>query len=140
MKEVSMESQTTMGNVMARKARSRREREADTELGRRLAQLRKDRDYTQAELAQKMDIVQGLISDYELGKLRPHPEMLMRFAKTLQVSTDEILGLEPLSTKPDRPKTRRFVRRLLSIDKLPKRDQEALLRTIDAFLAARRAG
>jgi hypothetical protein len=32
-------------------------------------------------------------------------------------------------------KNRRLLRRLQQIDKLPKRDQDALIRTIDAFLA-----
>ena len=87
---------------------------------------------------QKIGIIQGLVSDYERGKLRPHPDMLARFANALQVSTDEILGLEP-SEKSPAPVNRRFLRRLRAIDGLPKRDQEALLRTIDAFLAARKA-
>ncbi len=35
--------------------------------------------------------------------------------------------------------SRRFLRRLEQLSALPKRDQDALLRTIDAFLAARGA-
>ena len=102
-------------------------------LGQRLARLRKEKGYTQIELAEKIGTIQGLISDYECDKLRPHPEMLVRFALALEVSTDECLGLKQAdgrSSKLDR----RFLRRLKLIEKLPKRDQDALIRTIDAFL------
>lgn len=110
----------------------------DESLGHRLARLRKDRGFTQAELAEKMGLVQTVVSDYERGKLRPNPEVLAKYAQTLLVSADEILGLKPVQ-KAIGSTDRRFLRRLKAIDKLPKRDQDALLRTIDAFLQARRA-
>jgi transcriptional regulator with XRE-family HTH domain len=123
---------------MARKGRSAAEKKNDAALGQRLARFRKERGFTQVELAEKLGIVQALVSDYERGKLRPHPEMLTRFASALQISSDEILGLEQ-PEKSVAPLNRRFLRRLKAVDKLPKCDQEALLRTIDAFLAARKA-
>jgi len=113
---------------------------ADESLGQRLARLRKQRGYTQVELADQIGIIQSLISDYERDRLRPHAEMIVRFALTLGVSTDEVLGV----ARPDKshgvPQGRRILRRLQKIETLPKRDQEALLRTIDAFLSARKAG
>jgi transcriptional regulator with XRE-family HTH domain len=122
---------------MARKPRSASEKKKDAALGQRLARLRNERGFTQIELAEKMGIAQPIISDYERSRLRPHPDMLTRLAGALQVSADELLGLEQ-SAKPA-PLNRRFLRRLQAVDQLPKRDQEALLRTIDAFLAARKA-
>jgi len=106
----------------------------DAALGQRLARLRKERGFTQVELADKIGIVQPILSDYERGKLRPHPQMLVQLARALQISVDELLGLEA-PRKNGAPLNRRFLRRLQAVDKLPKRDQEALLRTIDAFLA-----
>ncbi len=54
-------------------------------------------------------------------------------ANILGVTVDELLGLE--ATKDTGTiKSRRILRRIHQIDKLSKRDQEALLRTIDAFL------
>jgi len=108
----------------------------DESVGDRLARLRKERGYTQVELAKKMGIVQALVSSYERERLRLHAEMVIRFAVALDVTTDELLGLEkPKSKGP--VKSRRVLRRLQQIEKLPKRDQDALLRTIDAVLAAR---
>jgi transcriptional regulator with XRE-family HTH domain len=88
------------------------------------------------ELAGKIGMIQALISDYELGKLRPYADVVARLAAVLGVSADELMGLAPSKTNGTGP-NRRFLRRLQAIDHLPKRDQDALLRTIDAFLAAR---
>ena len=109
-------------------------------LGPRLARLRKERGFTQVELAKKMGIIQALISDYENEKLRPNTDVLVRYALAHDVSTDQILGLD----KPAKPPalssvSRRLLRRLQQFDKLPKRDQDALLRTIDAFLGRQSA-
>jgi len=104
-----------------------------TTLGQRITRLRKQRGYTQTELAQKMGSIQALVSDYERNKLRPHAEMVIRFAQALDISTDQLLGLEKAKDN-GATKNRRLLRRLHQIDKLPKRDQDALIRTIDAFL------
>ena len=102
-------------------------------LGKRLARIRKEKGYTQVELATRMGIAQTLVSDYERDKFRPHAEMIIRFAVALEVSADELLGLTEPKKKSATP-GRRILRRLEKIEKLPKRDQDALIRTIDAFL------
>jgi transcriptional regulator with XRE-family HTH domain len=107
--------------------------------GERLARFRKDRGFTQVELAEKVGIIQALVSDYERSKLRPHADIIIRFALALEVSADELLGLQKTKKKQS-PKNNRFLRRLQMIDHLPRRDQDALLRTIDAFLVARKTG
>lgn len=112
----------------------------DETFGRRLARLRKERGFTQVELAEKVGMIQVLISDYERGKLRPYADVVTRFAEALDVSTDELLGTAKAKKTRTKPLNRRFLRRLRDIDLLPKRDQDALLRTIDAFLSARKAG
>jgi len=104
-------------------------------LGERIARIRKERGFTQVELAKRIGIIQTLVSDYERDRLRPHAEMVVRFAIALDVTTDELLGRTPPTRQPRPMGNRRFLRRLQLIDKLPTRDQEALLRTIDAFLA-----
>jgi transcriptional regulator with XRE-family HTH domain len=102
--------------------------------GARLARIRKDRGFTQVELADRTGLIQVLISDYEHDKLRPYADVAARLAQALGVSTDQLLGLQPLEQSNGSPVNRRFLRRLQKIDHLPRRDQEALLRTIDAFL------
>ncbi|MGH8431153.1 MAG: helix-turn-helix domain-containing protein [Solimonas sp.] len=124
---------------MARSAQPKNAAADSSSFGARLAAIRKDRGFTQAELAEKTGLIQVVISDYERDKLRPYADVVAKLARALQISTDELLGIAPLA-KAGTGRNRRFLRRLDAIDRLPKRDQDALLRTIDVFLAARKAG
>jgi transcriptional regulator with XRE-family HTH domain len=98
----------TIRAVMARKPRSASEKKKDAALGQRLARLRNERGFTQVELAEKLGVAQPIVSDYERGRLRPHPDMLTRLAAALQISADELLGLE--QTKKPAPLNRRAFR------------------------------
>lgn len=103
-------------------------------VGERLARLRRERGITQVEMAERLGVVQPVVSDYERGELRLHGQLIVELTRILRVSADELLGLqEPKAGTP--VKNRRLLRRLQELDRLPKRDQQALLRTIDAFLA-----
>jgi transcriptional regulator with XRE-family HTH domain len=103
--------------------------------GARIAQFRKDKGMTQKELAERLGVSQPVVSDYETGVIRLPADVVVEIAKILGVTTDEILGLKPEARSAAGLKNRRLSRRLRAIDALPKRDQEALLRTIDAFIA-----
>jgi len=102
-------------------------------IAQRVARIRKERGITQKELARLLNVAQSNISDFERGALRLHGELIIQLAKILGVSADELLGLEE-TKDAGTIKNRRLLRRVQQIDKLSKRDQEALLRTIDAFL------
>src|SRR5881397_2513563 len=104
-------------------------------IGQRLARLRRERGITQAEIAEKLGIVQPMVSDYERGELRLHGQLIVDLSRLLGVSADELLGLEKPRAGGGSVKNRRLLRRLQQLEKLPRRDQQALLRTIDAFLA-----
>lgn len=103
-------------------------------LGQRIARLRKEKGYTQDELAKKMGIVRVLVSDYERERIRPHYEMIIRFALALDVTTDELLGLKQQPKHSESSPNLRLVRRLKKIEALPPAEQKILLRTIDTFL------
>jgi len=76
-----------------------------------------------------------ILSDYERDKLRPHPEMIARFAQAMSVTTDELLGVKPLTGSGDMPSLK-LLRRLKKIEGLPSAKQKALLKTIDMVLNA----
>ena len=108
----------------------------DERFGQRLARLRKARGFTQTELGEILGVSQRVMTYYERESERPPSHLLSRMAEALGVTSDELLGLEqPITTAPI--KNRRLLRRLQELDRLPKRDQQALLRTIDAFLIAK---
>jgi transcriptional regulator with XRE-family HTH domain len=104
-------------------------------VGQRIARIRKERGYTQIELAERIGTIQALISDYERNKLRLNGEMAVRFALALEVTTDELLGLQPRAVRSRKP-SRKILRRLEQIEKLPQAQQAILLKTIDTFIKA----
>ena len=106
----------------------------DEKIGERLARLRKERGLTQVELENKIGLIQVLISEYERDKLRLHAEMVIRFAKALGVSTDEILGFRKTQQGDVSSPSLKVLRRLKKIETLPSSQQKALLRTIDTFI------
>lgn len=107
----------------------------DTSIGTRIALLRKERGLTQKELAERLAVSQPVVSDYEHDVIRIPADVAVAIARVLDVSTDELLGLKREARSTAGVKNRRLSRRLQAIDALPKRDQEALLRTIDAFIS-----
>ena len=103
-------------------------------IGRRIRDLRKRQGMTQIELAAELGINQSAVSDYEKGEVRIHAAMLAGLARVLKSSADEILGLEKTKGNGHAP-DRRFLRRIERLHQLSRRDQQAILGTIDAFLA-----
>jgi len=101
--------------------------------GQRLARIRKEKGYTQVELALKMGIIQVLISDYERDKLRPYHEMIASFAQALEVSADELLGLKSHKGKSN-DTSLKLLRRMKKIEALQPSQQKVLLQNIDMFL------
>ena len=64
-----------------------------------LQELRKDRKLTQSELAKIFLTTQRTISNWESGRNEPPFNMLIKYAKFFDVSTDYILGLTNLQKK-----------------------------------------
>jgi transcriptional regulator with XRE-family HTH domain len=104
-------------------------------LGQRIARLRKESGLTQVKLAELIGITQDLISSYESDRLGMKAEMVIRFARALAVSTDQLLGVKPAKPLADQPSLK-LLRRLHKIQSLPPAQLKALLKTIDMFLKA----
>jgi transcriptional regulator with XRE-family HTH domain len=104
--------------------------------GQRIRALRLERGFSQVELARAMDVHQTNISAIERGQRALTIHQVLKLARALKVSTDQILtGKGSRKPSPNGQVDRRFLRRLQKIDKLSKRDQQSLLGTIDAFLS-----
>ena len=114
--------------------------EGSLAIAERIRALRKARGITQVELAEQLGISQVLVSKYEAGSLLLHGELIARIASLLRGSADELLGVaRPRSRKATAPAPapmdRGLARRFALVQSLPKRDRDALTRTIDAFLS-----
>ena len=57
----------------------------------KIKELRKSKGYSQTQLAQKLRISQGAVSQWETGLTFPLVPMLVELAKVLKCSTDDLL-------------------------------------------------
>ena len=64
------------------------------EFGNRLKTLRKQKKLTQKQLASMIGVKNSVISFYEVGDRIPSPEIIVKLAVTLHVSSDYLLGIE----------------------------------------------
>jgi len=108
----------------------------DETLGQRVSRIRKERGYTQVELAQRIGIIQSIVSAIERDVLKLSAEMAVRFAQALDATTDELIQPKTRNGKTARKPSRKVLRRLEQIERLPATQQITLLRTIDTFLKA----
>jgi transcriptional regulator with XRE-family HTH domain len=104
-----------------------------SDIGLRLAKIRKSQGLTQLQLAERIGINQYQISDYETGRLHLSDEMIIRIAHALNTSSDSILGL---NGTPSESPSLKLMKRLQKIENLPPNQQKVLLKNIDMFLKA----
>ena len=64
------------------------------EFGQRLKSLRKQRNLTQKQLAELIGTQNSIISFYEVGDRIPSPEIIVKLARTLHVSSAYLVVLE----------------------------------------------
>lgn len=112
-------------------------RETDETFGYRLAEARQRRGLTQAELGKAVGASHRVIAYYEGEGGQPPGALLADLARTLKVTSDELLGLKPATEKPS-PKTARLLKRLRKIEELPAADQRTVLKLVEALAEARR--
>lgn len=83
-----------------------------------------ERDWLAVELAEKIGVNSGVISNYMTGARAPEPKMLQRIADVLNVSDEEIFvaaGYLREMTLSDDPRRMELVRRLQAVELTPER-------------------
>lgn len=106
-------------------------------LGERIKELRKERSWSQGDLAEKVGSDARQISRYENGKITPSTDAVVKIAEVFDVSLDYLL----IDTAPRRPLHAGdpgLAARLGEIGELPDDDRESLLHIVDALLAKNR--
>lgn len=104
--------------------------------GQRLKVIRQGRALTQQELGDKVGVSQRVIAYYESDDAQPPGALLVDLAQALQVTADELLGIEPVKEKVS-AKRARLRKRLQRVEKLPAADQRAVLKFVDALVDSR---
>jgi len=104
--------------------------------GLRLKKLRKQKDWTQKELANKIDIRFAQLNKYECGMHIPPIEKLIRLGDILGVTLDYLIMGNRDQIQPLR--NVRLIERLQELQNFNSRDQEAIITMIDAMIVKRR--
>jgi transcriptional regulator with XRE-family HTH domain len=105
------------------------------DFGKRLAELRMAKGFTQKELGESIGASQRMIAYYERHVKRPPLEKLEGIARSLSLSIDELLGVKQVKKQPGAPKDAYLLRKLQQVKELPKDDQKVIVTMIDALAA-----
>ena len=104
------------------------------ELGRRIAQLRKEQGWTQQQLAEQLGIAQQTLAHYEGARLRVPASMLPQLAQLFAVPVNALLG-EGSKAKGKRGPTPKLAQHIERISQLPKAKQRFVIEMLDTVLA-----
>lgn len=102
-------------------------------LGKKISELRKKKNLTQAQLAQDVGKSTSTIAMWEIGKRDPDSAMISRLAERLGVTTDYLLGTEDISRTPKSIKAW-----LRSDDDLLPEEKEQLSSELEDYFKARK--
>lgn len=61
-------------------------------IGEKIKELRSANNWTTRELAQKAEITQAMVVNYENGKSEPKQKVLLKLAKAFNIHTDELIA------------------------------------------------
>lgn len=101
--------------------------------GARLKERRKQKRWSQKEMAAKVDIRFQQLNKYESGLNLPPAEMLIKLADALATTIDYLLTGNPIEESA-MANTRLF-RRFQAVQSFDDEDQEAIIKLIDAMIA-----
>lgn len=62
------------------------------EFGKKIKELRKEKNITQKQLAEILQVTESTIGNYEINRIRPSHEILLAIAEYFDVSLDELYG------------------------------------------------
>ena len=68
------------------------------QLGNNIQTLRKKKGLSQEKLAEKINVTRQTISNWELGETAPNPEQLILLSKQFDISIDELVGNDAMSS------------------------------------------
>jgi len=101
--------------------------------GKRMAELRKARGLTQAELGDQIGVNQTAIGSYEIGRRRIPLSQVAPLAEALGVSVAELVELQPSSNGKPGP-TPKLQRQIDQVSKLPRGKQKFVSDMLETVL------
>ena len=106
--------------------------------GQRLADLRQQAGLSQLQLARATGISRRMIAHYESREAMPLGHVLSSLADGFGITVDELVGKRPIKSSSKTDSSRRILRRLQQMEKLPMREKREVLSIIDTYLERNR--
>jgi transcriptional regulator with XRE-family HTH domain len=105
-----------------------------TELGKRIADLRKKEGLTQSELARKINLSHTQITRYELKDVQPPADILKKIADIFGTSIDYIVN-GTAQEKAQRTLTdAELIKQFKAMEQLPETEKNTILNVVSAFI------
>lgn len=102
--------------------------------GERLRTTRREKGFTQDQLAELSDSSQRMIAHYESHIKRPPLDRVKALADALGITVDDLLGdSKPLKKKKNEDASYKIMKKVRIIERLPTRDQQAIFRLINSL-------
>jgi DNA-binding XRE family transcriptional regulator len=101
----------------------------DMSFGKRMAQVRKEKNMSQDALAKALEATSTTIGRYERDEVKPSIDVAAKIAATLEVSVDFLVG-----NSDNFIKDKALLKRINEILKLSDKDREHVFALLDAFL------
>lgn len=108
------------------------------QLGQRIAERRKARDLTQAQLGELVGVTQQQIASFEIGRRGIPVSTLPLLAKALDVSIEELIG-EQTTRRSKRGPAPKIQQQLERVSQLPRARQRMVSSVLDSLLAQARS-
>jgi len=102
-------------------------------LGQRIKQLRKDKGWTQKELANRVGTSPAQLNKYEAGQNTPPLDKLVLFAEVLTTTADYLIAGNVSDNMPI--SNTRLVQRLQLIDQFDADEKETVIKLLDGMIA-----
>jgi transcriptional regulator with XRE-family HTH domain len=102
-------------------------------LGQRLAAAREQAGISQAQLAERLGVTQPTVAYWERQAVNIRSDVLTKIARSLDVSSDELLGTKPSTARAAKPagKARQAFD---AVSRLPRRQQAKIVEVVEAMV------
>ena len=109
-----------------------------TDFGKRLALIREQKGISQVELAERMGVTQSAVAHWERRSMTLTPDQVVRLARALDVSFDELFGEATTSRRKNGP-SGKVHQCFEAVSRLPRRQQEKVVEFVEAFVEKKTA-
>lgn len=107
-------------------------------LAENLKRLRKERGWSQTQLAEQIGSHLSHINRIETGKYNPSLDVVQKLANVLDVTIDYLVSETEEDFKEIRIEDKNLIERVKLIDSLDEDDKTALIRVIDSMLTKKK--